>query len=183
MSKIIKFLHRIKTKLAAGTVTAALVVAPGGVALAHNRDNGNNDRQRNFNQADNNDRGRNDRNNWNGWDDKKKRKPEQQLSCDERQAKVTQIVTDYKNKSQERFNGLSLYLASQQSFVSSNNITLPKYDSLNQRATDAQNKTTNTLAATVVPELNCDEQEQKNDAGVIFQAIEELRLIRITPKP
>lgn len=174
MSKFTKLTNFIKSKLGTALVAGTLVLTPSGVALAHGNDDNNrrgdgdrnHSRSTGFNHNDKRHHKDKDNNWWKNRDN--------QASCEERQANANQKVTDYKNRVQTRLNGLSAFLTNQQTFVSTNNLTIEGYDTANQKAEEAKTSAFNALANTQAPTIDCNTSEQK-DNEAIFRSINELR--------
>ena len=175
MYNLTKLSKLIKSKTGALLIAGTLVLTPSGVAFAHGGYNDNRrseDRNKHQNrsaQAEQNRDKKHDKNK----DDKRKNHDHEAATCEQRQAAANQKVADYKNKAQQRFNGLSLFLANQQTFVTTNNISIENYAELNQKAEDAKTSASNALAATQAPTIDCNQSEKK-DGETIFKSINEL---------
>ncbi len=171
MSHLNKLLRIIKSKTAVIFAAGTLVLTPTGVALAHGGDDngrrgdGNNrSRSAQFNQDKNH---RKD-------DDNKHHNQPNTTTCEQRQANATQKVNDYKNRAQQHFNGLGLYLTNQQTFVNTNNLNVENYGALNQKAEEAKTAANNALTNTQPPTIDCNQSEKK-DNETIFRSINDLR--------
>lgn len=173
MSKLTKLLQKIKTKAGITAIAATLVLTPSGVAFAHG--NGGNDNRGNQARFANNNGNNHDKKDNRRNDDKKRngQNNPNQPSCEERQNRATQQFNDFKTRTQQRVNGLNLYLANQQSFVTTNNLSIEKYDELNAKATEAQTNANNALTNAQAPTIDCNKSEKK-DGEVIYRSIREM---------
>lgn len=158
----------MKAKAGITAIAATLVLTPSGVAFAHN---GNNDHKNNRNQQ---------AQSWDRHGDKNKdhnrhkdRNDGNRLTCEERQNRATEQFNAYKDKAQQRYNGLSLYLGNQQSFVTTNNLSIEKYDELNNKAVEAQTNSANALASAQAPTIDCDKSERK-DGETVYRSIRDM---------
>lgn len=173
MSKLTKVLQKIRTKAGIAAIAGALVLTPSGVAFAHGNNNDNRGNQARFannnrnDHRDKKDNRRDDNHRQNGQNNPNR------LSCEERQNRATQQFNDFKTRTQQRVNGLNLYLANQQSFVTTNNLSIEKYDELNAKATEAQTNANNALTNAQAPTIDCNKSEKK-DGEVIYRSIREM---------
>lgn len=159
MSNLATFLSTIKKKAAISLLGATLIAAPSGVALAHGyHDHRGDSRHSGFHRSN----------------DDNDRRSAFQKTCDERQTRADQAVADYKAKAQERFNGLSAYLANLQAFVDSNNLSINDYDELNDAAMKAQAKAQQALDNISSPDINCN-RSPRHDRQQVQQAEHQLK--------
>lgn len=161
MSNLTTFLKTIKKKAALGAVGATLVLTPGGIALAH----GNNHQDESH---------RSQSQSRHAHFDNDKHKSAKQKSCEERQAKVDQKITEFKDRAQKRYNGISAYLGDQQGLVKTNNLDIDKYDKLNDKAVKIQARASEALQDLQSPTINCN-RSAKNDWKKVFSAEQEVR--------
>lgn len=96
------------------------------------------------------------------------------LTCEERQAKVDQKVADYKTAAQAKLDSLSAYLANQQAYVEQNGIEVENYDSMVQKATEAQTNLTEEINTLEAPTVDCD-KSQKYDRKLLKRALSDMR--------
>lgn len=159
MSNLATFLSTIKKKAGVSLLGVTLIAAPSGVALAHGyHDHRGDSRHSGFHRSN----------------DDNDRRSAFQKTCDERQTRADQAVADYKAKAQERFNGLSAYLADLQAFVNNNNLSIDDYDEFNDAAMKAQAKAQKALDNISSPDINCD-RNPRHDRQQIYRAEHQLK--------
>lgn len=166
--KILKStLKSVKTKAGIAAMSGALLVAPGGIALAHgsHSDDG---RYRNYSYSSYSKYHRHSSHRHHSSNN------DTEKTCDERQAAANQKVFDYKAKAQAKFDGLSAYLSNQEAFVENNdNINIDKYEELKQKAEDAKTKANDALNNVSAPNIDCDKSE-RNDKRAVYAEVYKL---------
>lgn len=151
----------IKSAVIGGSAAAVLVVSPLAFAHGSNGDRSGDNRgsysrhasatsQQQKQKHGNDDRQRN-HNAW--W----KKHQDRQKTCAEQQASVNQRATSKADKSKKKLNGLNIVYSGTQTYVSSGDVTVEDYGSLNANATASQTEATNAVGAVTAPQLNCDD--------------------------
>ncbi len=93
------------------------------------------------------------RNNWLNWN-----RNRQKLTCDQRQAALTNQANAVKAKDTQKLKGFAVILTGVQQTYSGGGVTVANYDTMNAQVTSDQGNATNAVNAITAPNLNCDDQ-------------------------
>lgn len=144
----------IKSTVVASSALALLVVPTTAFAHGSSGGNGRDDNRQSSGQSKHGNRNQDD--NW------RKHRADHQKTCDERQQALNQKATQAHDRSQKQLNGLNIVLSGVQTYVTSEEIVVENYDSLNAKATADQASATAAVEAITAPQLNCGDESDNS---------------------
>lgn len=153
---------RIITSTAVGVSAFAVVAAPG-AAFAHGWSSGSDNNRGNAKQASSN----NMQDKHGQSSPSNKQNNSNLLPCDQQQQILNQRTANAQARYQKQLTGLNIMLSGIQTYVSSGDVSVDNYDSLNAKATASQAVATDAVNSIKAPVLNCVNNADQTSSNMV----------------
>ena len=148
---ISKNIKRFAATAAVSVLGIGLMAAP--AAFAHGFSSNGNSQHAQYAVQFKGDFDHHDNNWWTMWHKYNPGTPS--LSCDQQQQALNTEANNTSSADKKKLTGLNIMLSGVQTYVSSGNVSVSNYDSMNATATNDQTTATTDVNAIAAPQLNC----------------------------